>query len=375
MQAMGDFNWHMPVRLHFGAGCSDALPTALGQRSAVVLAFAPAIALGLRSRWQQALGGQLQGWVSVPEGLASIRQARALAADLWSQMDADTVLIAVGGGTTLDLAKLLRCRPREGQFEALAAALRGAAPWPAMQRAPLWLLPTTAGTGSEVTRWATVWDTDGDAACKRSLDQPWGHAERAFVDPALALSCPPEVTRDTALDALAHALEALWNRHANPLSSGLAVQAARGVIAHLPAVLDHPRDLALRTRLSLAALQAGLAFSQTRTALAHALSYDLTLQQGVPHGLACALWLPTAWHLALGCNAATDAALAEVFGVPAQAGLQHLQAWLEGLGINTTPAAFAELGIHDADQRVHAALASERGRNFIGTARPAACTT
>jgi alcohol dehydrogenase len=360
------FGWQLPVALRFGAGCSDELAAALAGRAAVVLAFPPAEALGLRGRWQAALGAQLRGWVTAPDGLSSISRACALSVVLWPLMDDDTVLVAVGGGTTLDLAKVLRCRPAEGGFEAVAAALRGQAPWPDMRPAPLWLLPTTAGTGSEVTRWATVWDTEAEPAVKRSLDEPWGYAERAFVDPALTLSCPPEVTRDTALDTLAHALEALWNRHANPLSSALAVAAARGVLRHLPALLQQPRDLGLRSQLALASLQAGLAFSQTRTALAHALSYDLTLQQGVPHGLACALWLPTAWRLALGRSADTDAALAQVFDRSAADGLLALQHWLQGLGVATGDQAFAALGIHDASQRVQAALGSTRGRNFIG---------
>lgn len=360
-------DWRMPVQVRFGAGCSDELASALGDRPGVVLAFAGAESLGLRQRWQAACGTRLRGWVNVPDGLSSIHRARLLASELWPLMQTDAVLIAVGGGTTLDLAKVLRCRPVDGRFEALAAALRGLAPWPLMHCAALWLVPTTAGTGSEVTRWATVWDTEAEPAVKRSLDEPWAYAERAFIDPALTLSCPPGLTRDTALDTLAHALEALWNRHANPISSRLAVAAARGVVTHLPALLERPRDLALRTQLSLAALQAGMAFSQTRTALAHALSYDLTLHQRVPHGLACALWLPTAWHLALGHSAATDAALGEVFDVPAEQGLLLLKNWLHGLGVGTGAAAFAALGVHDLQARVQAALGSPRGRNFIGT--------
>jgi phosphonate metabolism-associated iron-containing alcohol dehydrogenase len=365
-EVQAPFGWTQPVTLRFGVGCSDELAAALAGRTAVVLAFPPAEALGLRGRWQAALGAHLRGWVTAPDGLSSISRARQLSAELWPLMDDNTVLVAVGGGTTLDLAKVLRCRPADGGFDAIAAALRGQAPWPRMQPAPLWLLPTTSGTGSEVTRWATVWDTEAEPALKRSLDEPWGYAERAFVDPALTLSCPPAVTRDTALDTLAHALEALWNRHANPLSSRLAVAAARGVLQHLPALLAQPGDLGLRSQLALASLQAGLAFSQTRTALAHALSYDLTLQQGVPHGLACALWLPTAWRLALGRSADTDAALAEVFDRPAADGLLALQHWLRGLGVATGDEAFAALGIHDASQRVQAALGSARGRNFIG---------
>jgi alcohol dehydrogenase class IV len=140
------------------------------------------------------------------------------------------------------------------------------------------------------------------------------------------------------------------------------------VLACLPALLQQPQNLALRTQMAQAALQAGMAFSQTRTALAHALSYDLTLQQGVPHGLACALWLPTAWRLALGRHPATDAALEEVFHAPAEEGLLRLQAWLQDVGVGTAPSDLEALGVHDAEERVQAALSSARGRNFIGAA-------
>lgn len=360
------FRWHMPVELHFGVGCSDVLADALGDREAVVLAFEPADAMGVRARWQAALGARLRQWVVAADGLSSIARSRELAAEVWPHLGERTVLIGVGGGTTLDLAKVLRCRPDDSSFDTLAAALRGQAPWPAMKRATLWLVPTTAGTGSEVTPWATVWDTEAEPPRKLSLDEPWGHAERAFVDPRLTVSCPAGVTRDTALDTLAHALESLWNRHANPMSRELAISAARRVITHLPSLLGHLDDLVLRERMSLAALEAGMAFSQTRTALAHALSYALTLQQGVPHGLACAMWLPTAWQLAQGRSSDTDAALADVFDCPASRGLQRLQDWLQGLGIDTSPAAFEALGITDMQQRVQAALDSPRGRNFIG---------
>lgn len=358
------FDWHMPVQVQFGSGCTDHLAEALGRRSVVVLAFEPAARLGLQAAWSARLGPRLRGWHTVPEGLATLAVARHLAPAVWNGLAAepDCVLLAVGGGSTLDLAKLLRCRPREGGFDALCQALRGQEAWPAMERAPLWLVPTTAGTGSEVTRWATLWDTDGEVAVKRSLDEPWGYAERALVDPALTLSCPLPLTRDVALDSLAHALEALWNRHATPLSNRLAVKAARRVLVHLPELLQAPQSLPAREQLSLAALEAGMAFSQTRTALAHALSYALTLEQGVPHGLACALWLPTACQLAVGRSAAVDGQLEQVFDAPPAEVPQRLAAWLSALGVAAGPEA---VGVQDAAERVRAALASPRGRNFI----------
>jgi alcohol dehydrogenase class IV len=233
------------------------------------------------------------------------------------------------------------------------------------------MVPTTAGTGSEVTRWATVWDTDTAPAQKRSFDEPFGFAEKAFVDPLLTLSCPTQVTRDTGLDALSHALEAMWNRHANPFSDVLAVSAAQKVLKWLPVALGDAGDVAAREALSLASLQAGMAFSQTRTALAHALSYAVTLEQGVPHGLACALWLPAAWGLAQGADARVDHLLKQVWSQQHDhddsarlGGVARLRAWLVTVGAPTDP---AEVGVRDAQARIHAAMSSTRGRNFLAS--------
>lgn len=364
---LGDraFAWHMPVALRFGPGSPEAMAQALGTQRAVLLTYAGALRHAMPSRLRDRLGDAVSAVVEVPDGLSSIAAARSLATDLWPRLAVQPggVLIAVGGGTVLDLAKLLRCRPREGGFDALLPPLRGQGPWPALKLERFWAVPTTAGTGSEVTRWATVWDTEASPAVKRSFDEPFGFAERAFVDPGFAATCPPAVRRDSGLDALSHALEALWNRHANPFSDALALDAARRVIAALPgACAAEPAPDALEA-MSLAALQAGLAFAQTRTALAHALSYALTLDTGVPHGLACAVWLPTAWRLALGRDPALDLRLARVFDGPPEAGPACLETWLRDLGVDPRPEAH---GVPDAQARIAAALASPRGRNFVG---------
>jgi hypothetical protein len=183
----------------------------------VVLAFAQAEALGARQR----LLPQAE-WLYVPDGLASLDAARALSARLWPLMDDQTALVALGGGTVMDLAKWLRHRPALG-FEALCEALREGRPAPG-RKALLVLLPSTAGTGSEVSRSATLWDLQ--AGSKLSLDPAW--ADAALVDPDWTHSVPLDVTLDSGLDALAHALEALWNRQAQPLSDALALAAALG---------------------------------------------------------------------------------------------------------------------------------------------------
>lgn len=390
MSELRSFRWQMPVAVQFGAGCVRDLFRHLGDRTAIVMALDTATRLGWREQWTGELGSRLQSWSEVPDGLSSISRCEEFSQQVWPALAAnpDAVLIALGGGTTLDIAKVLRCRPvqkdpRSDQiddrcrptltngFERIAAALRGTAPWPALHLAPLWMVPTTAGTGSEVTRWATVWDTEEAPGQKRSFDEPFGFAERAFVDPLLTHSCPAAVTRDTGLDALSHALEAIWNRHANPCSDVLALSAARTILAWLPVAMREPGHAQAREALSLAALEAGMAFSQTRTALAHALSYAVTLEQGVPHGLACAMWLPTAWSLAQGHDTRVDRLLEAIFdpstvpsfaSVDAERGASALRSWLRGVGVSCDPLTY---GIGDAPQRITSALHSPRGRNFI----------
>ncbi len=164
--------WHMPVQLRTGSACSAELPALLQGRRAVVLAFAQAEALGARQR----LLPQAE-WLYVPDGLASLDAARALSARLWPLMDDQTALVALGGGTVMDLAKWLRHRPALG-FEALCEALREGRPAPG-RKALLVLLPSTAGTGSEVSRSATLWDLQ--AADENSMDEEFVKAIAAVV--------------------------------------------------------------------------------------------------------------------------------------------------------------------------------------------------
>ena len=129
------------------------------------------------------------------------------------------------------------------------------------------------------------------------------------------------------------------------------------------------RDLELRGRMAFAALTAGLAFSNTRTALAHSISYDMTMHHGLPHGIACSFTLPLVLERALGVDPTRDAVLAQVFDVPLADAPALLTSFLEQLGVSTR---FESYGVSSAEsQRIdRAALDGVRGKNFIGAARP-----
>jgi alcohol dehydrogenase class IV len=196
------------------------------------------------------------------------------------------MVVAVGGGSAIDTAKLIRSLPpgRADATDMLAGVREPPAGRPAMIA-----VPTTAGSGSEVTRFATVY-VDGR---KASLDHRTVRPDHALVDPDLLLTCPARLTYACAFDCLCHAVESYWSRRATATSRMLALRALHGVVRALTGVPDGtpPRDT---TGLATAATTAGRAIDITRTTAAHAFSYRLTARFGVPHGVACLLnlrWL------------------------------------------------------------------------------------
>jgi alcohol dehydrogenase len=196
---------------------------------------------------------------------------------------------AIGGGSVIDAAKAFAACLPLGCERPLDAVLRhGSASITA--RLPLIVCPTTAGTGSEVTPFATIWD--GRDKRKRSLSDPLLYPDLALLDPVPTLTLPPDETLYSALDAISHALESLWNRHRTPVSIAMAARSLAMMIEALPLALRDPSDLRGRSQVQQASTLAGLAISQTRTAIAHAISYPLTSQHGIPHGLACSFTLP-----------------------------------------------------------------------------------
>lgn len=356
-------SWHNPVRVHFGVGVWEHIPAA---PAIVVLADRAALSVEREAALRARLGPTCLAWQWMQPGLASLAQARSHCAALWPAMRQapNAVVLAIGGGSTLDLSKVVRyCfPPRRIDDDTTTEAWRNNTLPEGANRHTLWAVPTTAGTGNEASRSATVWDTDAPPGHKLAWTPPDGFADAAWIDPLLTLSCPESVTRDCALDTLAHALEVLWNHRCNALTASLAVTAARDVLAHLPQALKNPQDLAARTALCRASWLAGMAMSHTQTALAHALSYAVTLQEGMPHGQACALWLPMVWSMALGQDAQCDQHLRQVFNTAPEDGLQMLSHWLRGMDISVR-----ELR-HSAEgrQQLAEALQSARGRNFIG---------
>jgi alcohol dehydrogenase len=210
------------------------------------------------------------------------------------------ILIAVGGGSVLDTAKVLSLLPSIRDGFSLRQHFEQKLPLPEIVPLPIVAVPTTAGTGSEVTPFATVWDPPRGK--KYSLSSPALFPKAALLDPALTVGLPTEPTISAGLDALSHGLESIWNRNASPITLLHGTRAVGLVLRTLLPLLAEPRDISLRARMLEAGLFGGLAISNSKTALAHSISYPITARLGLPHGLACSFTLPAV----LGFNAPAD---------------------------------------------------------------------
>jgi alcohol dehydrogenase len=358
------WRYRNPVDVRFGPGVFETVGNVLGGRAYCLVTYDDAnggSVFGNLARRVEKLAGPPAACVRNigpnPDFVGLAASCRLYAAAV-RPVEA---IVALGGGSVMDAAKVLAAAG--GDFSCVRNFLETGQGGDALCGTPIIAIPTTAGTGSEVTSWATVWDTG--RMKKHSLSRESLYPEVALVDPLLTVGLPQSVTVSTGLDALSHALESIWNVNANPVSSALAETAAREVIDVLPLLALDLHDEALRTRMARASLTAGLAFSNTRTALAHALSYHLTLHFGIPHGIACSFSLPMVMRSVTGCDPACDASLQRIFGNDLAAGAARLESLLATLGVS--PRA-TDHGIEAGDwsNLIDDALAGERGRNFIG---------
>lgn len=209
--------------------------------------------------------------------LAAVAAARAMDIDL---------VIGLGGGSSMDVAKLIAVLAATGQPIASAYGIGNVTG----DRLPLIQIPTTAGTGSEVTNIAIV--TTG-ASSKMGVVAPQLYADLAILDATLTLGLPPLVTAATGIDAMVHAIEAYTSKQKkNPLSDLLARQALSLLSANLPRACQDGGDVAARQAMLLGACLAGQAFSNAPVAAVHALAYPIGGIFHVPHGLSNALVLP-----------------------------------------------------------------------------------
>ena len=259
------------------------------------------------------------------------------------------LVLSIGGGSALDTAKLVAYLAESGDRldDIYGVGLAKG------QRLPLLLVPTTAGTGSEVTPIAIVTTPTTE---KKGVVSPRLLPDWAILDPELTLGLPSHVTAATGIDAMVHAIEAYTSRHKkNPMSDQLARQALALLSQNIREVCRNGQNLEARSQMLLGSMLAGMAFANAPVAAVHALAYPIGAIFHVPHGLSNALVLMGVLRFNLPAAEALYAELAPIID-PEAAGLPVAEAasrFVEGLAAICrdckVPASLAEVGVRESD--------------------------
>lgn len=309
---MNPFRFHVPTRIIFEVGAVHFLGEMLkdeGINAAMVITDKGVLGAGCL----EPVFSSLDKYGIVHEIYDGVKQnpternvEEALAFLKSGSFDA---ILAVGGGSSLDTAKAVLALLKEGRNirDLYQGVLRGKPP------IPLIAVPTTAGTGSEVT-WSAV-ITNEEARVKETIRGEYMYPKMAVVDPELTITLPEKITASTGMDALTHALEAFISKKAHALSDGLAMEAAYLIFNNLRNAVDNGQDIQARSAMSIASTLAGMAFSISGLGMVHGLAEPLGGRYNVPHGIANSILLPHC--LSFNCDAVEEklAILARLLGL------------------------------------------------------------
>jgi len=218
------------------------------------------------------------------------------------------LVIGLGGGSAMDAAKAAAGLATETSPASFFLSTQAEA----RPGVPLLTIATTSGTGAEVTPNAVI--SDPAAKVKASIRNGRFIAAAAFVDPELALSCPPRVTASSGMDAVTQAVESYVSIHAGPVSDALAVEAFRLLWGSVERAYRDGRDIDARAAAAYGSLMAGMSLSAARLGAVHGIAHPLGIRYSVPHGLACAVMLPEVVRINLPYSAEKFARLASIAG-------------------------------------------------------------
>ncbi|MFD4929708.1 iron-containing alcohol dehydrogenase [Peribacillus butanolivorans] len=197
------------------------------------------------------------------------------------------LIISLGGGSCIDTGKAIAVLATNGGYIGEYMGGRKIADKAAI---PHIAIPTTAGTGSEATDATVITNTDDDV--KMMIKQPNFMPLVAIVDPLLTVSSPPHITAATGVDALSHAVEAYLSKRSHPMTDTMALSAMRLIVENIENAYDDGDNIDAREKMSLGALQAGIAFSNSSVCLVHGMSRPIGALFHVPHGYSNAMLLP-----------------------------------------------------------------------------------
>lgn len=285
------FRFFTPTRIEYGCGKLGTLCQEIKRFNAkrpLIVADMGIIKSGLLQQVEKQLDESFER-IDVFSDVASnptdvsVEEGARLAIEYGSDL-----IVAVGGGSVMDAAKVI------GMLVVNGGRVHDYFGYDKMnqQGLPLITIPTTAGTGSEVTIWAVITDTRQDIHVKDSVGSAMICPTVAIVDPLMTLGLPPALTAYTGMDALSHAIEGYYALAANPISDVLALEAIRLIVGNLPQAVFNGDNLKARDGMMLGSLMAGLAFSNSDTAAVHSLGEAIGGMYDLHHGLMMGILQP-----------------------------------------------------------------------------------
>ncbi len=357
------FIYFGPTKVIFGNGSAvqevGSEMSALGCSRAVVVTDQGIIRAGLLEKITASLGAKCVGVYSdIPQdtGIDVVDRAAAFAKERGADM-----VVSVGGGSVIDTAKGLCILLTEGgslsDFEGIQLLTR--------PQTPHIVIPTTAGTGSEVTWAAVIYDKRKGQ--KILIVESFIAPRVAILDPTLTVKLPPLLTASTGMDAFCHAVEAMTSLQREPIADALALHAIRLLDHYLPQCVQNGSDLAARGQVQLAATMAGWAFGNAMVGLVHAMAHSIGAVARIPHGIANGILLPHCMAYNLSDAQEFYAEIANVLGVTekgsttgqaAQAAVEAIFAFTRKIG---HPQKLSEFGVKEEDITKAAELSMSDG--------------
>jgi alcohol dehydrogenase class IV len=373
-----DYSFLAPSRIAFGWGVRGKIAELIrpfGERAIVVSGSRTLAANGTLERVYATLRA---AGISVVTLAAATREPcvedvdRATATLQSLPLREGDFVLAIGGGSAIDLGKAVAALAPNEPGVSVVEYLEGVGSGRTLSRPPLPVvaMPTTSGTGSEATKNAVISSTE--PTFKKSLRSDAMMPQLAVVDPELAVSAPRGVTIACGMDAITQLIESAISRFAKPIPQALALQ---GVGLALPAIIQaaaDPTHRPAREALAHAALLSGMALANSGLGMAHGVAAALGVHFAVPHGLACAMMLPVALRANrgecqqayAGLNAATDPRLHASESAAADAFVEHVEQLCLDLGI---PQRLGEFGVCASDLSTLAV--ASRGNSMNGNPR------
>ena len=371
------FDLRVPAKVVFGWGKRSTVADVvapLGRRAWVVSGSKTLDAAGVPQEIERLLiskgieakrvtcGSREPETTDVDETVASIRP----------HLKPGDCLIAVGGGSTIDLAKAVSGLVTQREAAPVRDYLEGVGRGLKLVEAPLPLiaLPTTSGTGTEATKNAVI--SSYDPPFKKSLRDERLVPAAVIIDPELTVSNPPEVTAHSGMDAITQLIESLVTKKATPLTKALCREGLRAAIPALEVAYKNPTDRAAREAMSYAAWLSGVALANSGLGMAHGVAAALGVHCRVPHGLACAVMLVPAMKANLQLCGREFAQLGELIAggavgsreLDADLAIVNLEMLATSLGI---PKRLRDLGV--TEDQLSALVPASRGNSMSGNPR------